>query len=280
MNHDEQEGKKYLGLTPTQLNGSFVAVVLAVALAAFIYFDGPGAVEEIVSDKEQPTNAGTVDTDTASTMTPAEVATSAVLTLDDLPSGWTVELPDEDEGDDEFDYEFSPECALFAMDDHPDELASVDSDGFTGPDGQELSSDASVFTSGDVADGALQEYISATELCRDELVSAFQTAFAEGVQESGGDIESVEIAMSFEEIPFPELGQSSVAYRLVGEGTTEGVSFQFIIDSIIVRSGRMVGGVTYTTFAQPDLQEEQFLAEILAGRLEGADAIAQVRLQE
>ncbi len=279
MNHDEQEGKKYLGLTPTQLNGSFVAVVLAVALAAFVYFDGPGAVEDLVSDKEQPADAGFVATDTASAMTPDEVARSAVLTLDDLPSGWTTKLPDEDE-EDEFDYEFSPECAIFAMDDHPDELASADSDDFTGPDGQELSSDASVFASGDVADGALQEYISATELCRDELVSAFHTAFAEGVQESGGDIESVEIAMSFEEIPFPELGQSSVAYRLVGEGTTEGVSFQFIIDSIIVRSGRMVGGVTYTTFAQPDLQEEQFLAEILAGKLEGADAIAQVRLQE
>lgn len=280
MNHDEQEGKKYLGLTPTQLNGSFVAVVLAVALAAFVYFGGLGAVEEIVSDKEQPTNAGTVDTDTASTMTPEEVATSAVLTLDDLPSGWTVELPDEDEGDDEFDYEFSPECAIFAMDDHPDELASADSDEFTGPDGQQVSSDASVFASGDVANGALQEYISATELCHDELVAAYQTAFDEGVQESGGDIESVEVALSFEEIAFAKLGQSSVAYRLVGEGTTEGVSFQFIIDSIIVRSGRMVGGVTYTTFAQPDLQEEQFLAEILAGKLEGADAIAQVRLQE
>lgn len=37
---------KYFGLTATQFNGAFFAVVGAFALAGFVYFDGVGAARE------------------------------------------------------------------------------------------------------------------------------------------------------------------------------------------------------------------------------------------
>ena len=46
------DDEKYFGLTPTQLNLTFFAAVGAVALAAFIYFGGAGAVKEYLGEEQ------------------------------------------------------------------------------------------------------------------------------------------------------------------------------------------------------------------------------------
>ncbi len=46
------DDEKYFGLTPTQLNLTFLAAVGAVALTAFVYFGGVGAVKEQLGDEQ------------------------------------------------------------------------------------------------------------------------------------------------------------------------------------------------------------------------------------
>jgi len=50
--------QRYFGLTPTQFNLAFFVGIGAIALAAFFYFNGVGAVDDIVNgggDSSQPT---------------------------------------------------------------------------------------------------------------------------------------------------------------------------------------------------------------------------------
>ncbi len=50
--------QRYFGLTPTQFNLAFFTVISAIALAAFFYFIGVGAVDDFVNgggDSSQPT---------------------------------------------------------------------------------------------------------------------------------------------------------------------------------------------------------------------------------
>lgn len=50
---------KYFGLTPTQLNLAFLAVVGAVAIAGFVYVGGVGAVKEYLGGESTPPAAVT-----------------------------------------------------------------------------------------------------------------------------------------------------------------------------------------------------------------------------
>ena len=50
--------QRYFGLTPTQFNLAFFAVIGAIALATLFYFNGVGAVDDFVNeggDSSQPT---------------------------------------------------------------------------------------------------------------------------------------------------------------------------------------------------------------------------------
>lgn len=59
------DDNRYFGLTPTQLNLVFFAVVGAVAIAGFVYAGGVGAVREYLGDEEPTTQPAVNATDTA-----------------------------------------------------------------------------------------------------------------------------------------------------------------------------------------------------------------------
>lgn len=61
--------QRYFGLTPTQLNLAFFAVVGAVAAAGFVYFGGVGAVREYLGEEEPVVAQGDF--------------------ADNIPEGWT-----------------------------------------------------------------------------------------------------------------------------------------------------------------------------------------------
>lgn len=197
-------------------------------------------------------------------------AESAVLTLDDLPPGWT-RLPSDEE--DETDLELSEQCEILEQDELPEEIASVDSDDFSGPEDQEVSSGVSVFPSEDVAQNALDEFNDALDRCSDELVEKFESLFVEGFVEGGGDPDDIqELNVSLDDLSFPDLGESSRAYRVRLEGVAEDVFFDFAFDIVIVREGRMAGGMFYLAAGGSDIDDEVELANIVADKLSEADA--------
>lgn len=61
---------RYFGLTPTQLNLAFFAVVGAVAVAGFVYVGGVSAVREYLGEEPTPPAAVTTTEPTAATTTP------------------------------------------------------------------------------------------------------------------------------------------------------------------------------------------------------------------
>ena len=70
---DDQRDDKYLGLTPTQFNLAFLAVVGSIALVVAIYFGGVGVVRDYLGDEPSSSQAAVVETSTPiATVTPKE----------------------------------------------------------------------------------------------------------------------------------------------------------------------------------------------------------------
>ena len=270
--------EKYLGLTPAQFNLAFFAVVGTIGLGIAIYFGAFGALLGSSGGDGSSSGATVVETATPSpageaspapTVTAEEAANSAVLKLSDMPSGWTKDAPDDD-GD---DLSLSADCEILNADYPPGGLADAESADFEGPEGQVVSSSASAFPSEDAAQEALDTFTGALSRCRDEFVSAFESFLQEPSELSSGDPNvPQEIDISLQDLAFPELGDSSSAYRLEVMMTVEEVSFIFAGDIVFIRAGRMVGGFSYFTFGTANSLEEEVLAETVANKLAEASA--------
>lgn len=70
------DGSRYFGLTPTQLNLAFVAVVGAVALAGFLYFGGVSAVQGLFDNNQPSQQAALEETPTPAAAQPASTECS------------------------------------------------------------------------------------------------------------------------------------------------------------------------------------------------------------
>lgn len=199
-----------------------------------------------------------------------EAAEAALLTLDDLPPGWTSAPPEEEETS---ELQLSEECnRFFEQEQLAGEVASADSDDFTGPDDQEVSSGATIFVTEAAAQDALDFVAEGLSRCRDELIEAFETLFQESAQAEGVADVVGDFQVSFGEISFPPLGDSSVAYRIAVDVRALGLPLAFTGDIIGIRQGRTVGGLFYFAIGRLDTEEEQQLAQIVADKLEGANA--------
>jgi hypothetical protein len=286
MDHwDTPREEKYLGLTPAQFNLAFFSVVGAIGLGIAIYFGAFGALlgssggdgsssEATVVETDTPTPAG--EASPAPIVTAEEAANSAVLKLDDMPSGWTKDAPD----DDDLDLEFSGECAFLNEDEFPGEIASAESPDFEGPEGQGVTSFASVFSDETAAQEAVDAFNSSFfGICGDQFVAEYQKALLEEFDLRGYDPSQVEVDVSLQEVTFPELGEAVSAHRLSGTMTLEGIPVAFAVDFVLAREGRIAGGFVYSAtgivFSDTDIVnsfEEEVLAETMADKLAEANA--------
>lgn len=272
--------EKYLGLTPSQFNLAFFAVVGTIGLGIAIYFGAFGALLGSSGGDGSSSGTAVVETSTptstgearpAPTVTAEEAANSAVLKLADMPSGWAKDAPDDD--DDEGDFEFSEECAMLNVETFPGELASAESADFEGPAGQSASSDSSVFTSAEVAKATLQEFNDTLSRCQGEFVQAFKTALLEGAGLSEEDALAAGLRLSFQDgPPLPQLGDLMTVNRLGIDMTVEGIDLHMIIDFVTIAEGRLVGGLYYFSVGEVNSLEEEVLAEIIANKLAEASA--------
>jgi hypothetical protein len=283
MDRSDAPGEeRYLGLTATQLNLAFFAAVGAIGLGAAVYFGAVDAVQDYlggepssdgasVAESARPTAEAVVPTTTA-TLTAEEAAQSSLLTLNDFPSGWTAAPADDDE-EGESDFPVSEECSILNELEHPaGEIAGADSGEFEGPERQEASSDSTVFSTDAAAQEALEAFNDGLTRCRDEFVTAFETALLEEWDLTEGDTRLSGLHISVQDLEFPGLGESMTAYRIEITTIVDEVIVPFVIDFVVIRTGRMVGGFSYLSVGSVNSFEEERLAEVVAEKLGIANA--------
>ena len=155
-----------------------------------------------------------------------KAAESAVLYLNDFYPGWTSSPPEEVE-----DQGLSEECKRH---DAPGKVTKAESDQFTGPDDQVVSSAATVFLSKEASQAALNATVTVLDLS------------------------------------FPGLGESSRAWRTVIELQTTPRQTR-VSDSVNIVIGRIGGTFVYSSTGTPDADEELELATLFAGKLKKAE---------
>ena len=272
---DAPEESRYLGLTATQFNLAFFAVLGAIGLAVFAYLGGLGMVGDALGGGGEPADSTTSEPLTPTpdapdtTSDPNTVAQAAVLTLDDMPAGWTIDVDDSD--DDDEDIDVSPECAVLnELEQPPGQIGYAEADDFEGPEGQLVTNDATVFEDAEAATGAMRLYKDALTRCGEEFLAAFEQALKKNWSEEGQtDIPMESRWDTPTEIAFES---ESDSYRFILETTVEGVDMTFTFDIYFVRAGQLVGSYMYTAIGEVDTFEEQSVGLTAAEKVRSASA--------
>ncbi len=194
------------------------------------------------------------------------IADEAVLTLDDMPTGWEV-APAEDEEEaqaeeDELDEAFA-ECLDIDVSELQSDSPTADS-GFVNSDDEEVTSKVTVSAS----EAEIQDDI---DRFRDETaqgcyVDVVSEVLATRLISSGEDVEIGEI--TFNELSFEDLGDDSIAFRLTVPLSSEGVDVDLYVDYVIARKGRVaVTNSFQTTFTPFDEAVALELTEIVVDRI-------------
>ena len=205
-----------------------------------------------------------------------EAADTSLLTIDDFPAGW-VGTPNEDD-DDRSALELGPECDVLLGDlgDFRDEVASGESDDFSGPDDEDVSSGAAVFASEDAAQEAVNAINDAVNTCRSDFEEALLDFFRSNLE---GDpdvdqelLDEITVEVSFADLAFAELGDATNAYRLDIRVSVEDETLAPAADIVLMRQGRLTAGLFYFALERPPIEREEALAEIIIRRMREADA--------
>lgn len=206
-----------------------------------------------------------------------DAAGDSVLTIDDFPPGWTA-TPTEDGEEDEA-LALGPECEALVgdLEESPGGVASANSDEFTGPNDEEVSSGAAVFVSEDAAQDAVDAINEAVDGCRedfeDALLEVFRATLEEDPSIDDETLESIEVSVSFQDLSIADLGDSTSAYRLNITVEAGSEMIEPVGDIVLLRVGRMAGGLFYFTIEESDIDEETALARTIVSRMQAANRV-------
>jgi hypothetical protein len=198
-----------------------------------------------------------------------EVAEKVLLTLRDLPAGWS-QLPPNDEEKQFLDV--PPECQTFSVNfQWPGTVAEADSPEFEGPDRETVGSSATIFVDAEAAVQAFARYKAEFELCREPVRTAFMKDYEEGLRAELPDTNVAVTAFAMDWLSFPRYGDESAAARMSVSLVIGDRTIDMYIDFIVWRVGRIEGGMSFSTLNEvPDLEEEQRVAKIIDERLREA----------
>lgn len=234
-----------------------IAAILALALAAC----GGGS-----SPTPSPSPSPTIDFGAAA----RQAVSSALMTIADLPEFWA----EGGAGDTNVDLDLSPACDIFDPDvAFPDSVAVEQSAVFLGRDERQASFTTAVFREEEDARAAFAGQADLVERCHDEFLEVIEQAARDQAAERGfplGPLARVSVAL--EPINFPSLEDDTSARRARVAISLIGVTVRFDADIIVVRSGRVMGAMTYSNFESIDLLEEETIARTMATKLAAADS--------
>jgi hypothetical protein len=207
----------------------------------------------------------------------AQAANASLLTEHDLPANFDPGASDGDDDDDDPPLELTGECAEF------NELLNADGNflaaaaqaktgDFENEDEDSFSSNAGAFRNRSVAESeanAFQRFVSSAH-CIDEFKAATR-AYADDVAAAEG-LTVTTWLVDVEEIGVPALGDWAHGMRMSVElAFSDGRGVAYVVDSVSVRAGRMVGTVDYTYSDEPDVALRDAVVATVAARLAAED---------
>lgn len=196
-------------------------------------------------------------------------AVNSLLTLADFPAEWTQTPSDPNEPD----LGLEGDCALLEAPGLPGDIAHADSDDFTGPAEQEVTTGTSIFADATSGEQAFDAYASRFSACAEELTAKYEQALRGEFAAQGVTAELIsELAVSVTPIESPVAADDSMAYRLLTSVTVQGRPMQFVTDVSVLRQGKMLGYFSYFSQGEPPAEEKASLAQALATKLWAGDA--------
>lgn len=197
-------------------------------------------------------------------------ANDALVTLDDLPQFW-VEGTQEDQN---ANVVLSPDCDVFDPQVGFPGAAAIDqSPVYLGTGERQATFITAAYREEADAAAVSDDQDSLVDRCYDEFLTAIEQAARDAAAEQGIELGSLAgIEVGLDEIEFPLLGDETRARRASVSVTVVIVTTSFDLDIIVVRTGRMLGAMTYSNFEFIDTEEEEMIARAMAGKLAAADA--------
>jgi hypothetical protein len=190
----------------------------------------------------------------------------AVLTLDDLPDGWT---PSEIGPEALADLQLTGNCAglngLGAG--FPGEVASGDTEPMTGPSNEEVVNTVSAFTDTRAAEAAVRQADGLVLRCTDQIGEALKRAIEVAARDLGVDDLIIDIDASLEPGSFTKFGDETLAYRLKADISTPFAGYDVNGKILIIREGPLTGVLIYAILGGLDPGDEESLAGLLAEKL-------------
>lgn len=193
----------------------------------------------------------------------------AVITLEDLPDGWT----NSETSGAYAELELTGDCAPLngRGAGFPGEVASEDSISFTGPSRQELATTVSAFTSAEAAADAMRLADDLVTQCTDQLAEALEQAIRNAAEDRNvenllGDIDAL-----VEPADFSGLGDETIAYRLRADFSAAIFKYEVNGHIIAIRDGPLTGVLLYAVLGDLDQEDELSVAAALAENLSNAN---------
>ena len=200
----------------------------------------------------------------------AEAVRNATLTLDDLPAGWT---KSELGGQALAELELTGDCARLngLGSGLPGQVATGDLDPLAGPLGQELVSSVSAFADPAAAEEAVRLAGDLVLQCTDQLEEALKQAIKQAAADRNLDQLIGNIDALVGPGGFRSFGDETAAYRLQANFSALFTDFEVNGHIIVIREGALTGVLIYAVLGNLDLEGEEEVAAILAGKLAKAE---------
>lgn len=245
-------------------NRSMLRVLLPALLAALFAVTACGGGSDSASPT--PTPSPTIDFGAVA----RDAAADALVTLDELPQFW-IEGTDEDLT---VELDLSPDCDVLDPDvAFPGAVATDQSPVHLGTGERQATFLTAAFRTEADAAAVLPAQDALVDRCYDEFLDAIDQAARDAAADQGVDLGVIgQIDVSLGPTAFPTLGDETGARRASVSVVVVFVSTDFDVDIIVVRSGRMIGVMTYSNYGFINSEEEETIARAMLAKLSAADA--------
>lgn len=197
-----------------------------------------------------------------------DAAEQALITRDSLPPGWREESGSPLDG-----VELSSGCDILTPEGaFPDAAAIASSPSFTTVDRRSAQSFSAVFESEERARGAVGVVEATVDRCHDEFLDEVGDAAEAELKGEGVDLGPfADIDVGIDRGTPPDAGDQALLYEVRVRVSVLGVEREFNADIALVRDGRVVGVLLYSSYSHLDEAEEGAFLKLMADRLAEAE---------
>lgn len=216
-------------------------------------------------------------TDTSESSTTAHpdqpAAEAALLMIDDFPAGW-IEVPEAERTPLAIESQRRiAECAGGEGDRLLDlGGALAESGNFKGPDNEAVEESVAIVEEAVAEDMVARFTAPGVGECfadaMQQTLDAMITSPSDPTESFPGDTELGKVTV--EPLQVPAVGDDAAGYRIVVPLTTQGISFDIILDAVVIRSAGALAGVSFQSVLEPFATEDiDHYVELAAERLPG-----------